>query len=101
MSIHRDAITATLGAAGVETGPTCSADSRGGIDHLSPSLDQRWCETCGCSEITAVIYDELGIGEVVWAELVHVYRPHVLDEHHAASQGVGPDEVIDARGPRS
>ncbi len=100
MSMHRDAITATLCAAGVETGPTCSAEDQGGINHLSPVLDQRWCDSCGCLEITVVIYDELGIGEVVWAEQVAVYRPLVLLERHAMSRALMPDEVIDAQGGR-
>jgi len=98
---HRDEITETLDAAGVEIGSTCSVDSQGGIDHMEPVLDTRWCNDCGQEEITAVLYDEYGRGEVIWAELVHIYRPHVLAEHHAAAQGIKPEEILDTRGEQS
>ena len=83
MSMHRDEITETLDATGVEIGSTCSVDAQGGIDHMAPVLDTRWCDDCRQAEITAVLYDEYG-GEVVWAELVYVYRPWVLSARYAA-----------------
>ena len=101
MSMHRDEITETLDAAGVEIGSTCSVDSQGGIDHMAPVLDQRWCDHCGQLEITAVLYDEYGRGDVVWMEQVHVYRPQVLVERHAATQGIKHEEIIDTRGEQS
>ena len=97
---HRDAITETLDAAGVEIGSICSNDAQGGIDHMAPVLGQRWCDSCGQLEITVVFYDEHGIGDVAWAEIVHIYRPHVLVEHHATTQGIKPEEILDAKGPR-
>ncbi len=67
---------------------------------MAPVLGQRWCDSCGQLEITVVFYDDLGTGHVVWVEQVHAYRPLVLFEHFAAAQGIGPDEILDAKGPR-